>query len=490
MTFPDARRGAIWNRKRADNGLARDLGALGAIATVIAGTLGAGLFVTIGTASSTTGPSVILVVIATGIVAMAIATNYSWMATIFPGAGGSYTYISRTFSARWAGFVVTWTKWLGYMAADAVLAIGFGSYLKVFFPAVDPPIAGFCLLTVLFLVNLVGTKSYSRSQNVIFVLLILSVLVLVIPGLFYIQPAHYRPFFTGGPSGFFAAAVPLFYAYIGIAVAAQMGAEVRNPGRNLPLAMAGGTAFLIVIYVLTAAVIYGIVGDYTVLANSDRPLATAAASFLGEYTTGIVAVGGLARHRRSCIYQATRSMCCGGVQTRGLVLYSARDRRAGLRCVDYPGPRIGGPCSPRRLRRAVDAGRLYPLARSRSGDLRCLHVPGQAARYRRRRNLTHRARRGRIAGVGKRRPVMINTRFRFVSAVAGACLLRIDSTARVLSLSPDIWTSPREMLVRFLLVISRASLCPRVAIDLPGHAVGETLCQANKPSASPPGSVT
>ena len=141
-----------------DNSLSRSMGPVGAIATVIAGTLGAGLFVTVGTASSTTGPSVILAVAITGIIAMAIATNYSWMATIFPAAGGTYTYVSRSFHNRLLGFVVTWTKWLGYMAADAVLAIGFGSYLAVFFPGIDPVLSGFALLTVLFLINLVGTK--------------------------------------------------------------------------------------------------------------------------------------------------------------------------------------------------------------------------------------------------------------------------------------------------------------------------------------------
>ena len=46
--------------------------------------------------------------------------------------------------------------------------------------------------------------------------------------MFSIDPANYQPFFTGGANGFIAAAVPLFYAYIGIEVAAQMGAEVKN----------------------------------------------------------------------------------------------------------------------------------------------------------------------------------------------------------------------------------------------------------------------
>ena len=277
------------------------MGPMAAMATVVAGTLGAGLFVTLGTASATTGPSVILVVALSGIVAMAIAVNYSWMATIFPGAAGSYSYITRTFESRLPGFAVTWSKWLGYMAADAVLAIGFGSYLRVFYPDVAlnvfglglETLAAVGLLFVLFVVNLLGTKGYSVSQNVIFGVLMLSILVLVIPGSANVSMANYQPFFTGGLDGFVAAAVPLFYAYIGIAVAGQMGAEVKNPSRNLPLAMVGGTLVLIVLYMWTAAVIYGVVADYTVLANSARPLATAAAEFLPFNATAVVAFGGL-----------------------------------------------------------------------------------------------------------------------------------------------------------------------------------------------------
>ncbi len=276
-----------------DNSLSRSMGPMGAIATVIAGTLGAGLFVTIGTASSTTGPSVILAVALLGVVAVAIAINYAWMATIFPAAGGAYTYVSRSFHNRLLGFVVTWTKWLGYMAADAVVAIGFGSYLNVFFPSIDPVLSGFALLTVLFLINLVGVKGYSTVQTILFWLLIASLLVLVVPGMFYIDTASYQPFFTGGMGGFAAAAVPLFFAFLGIEVAAQFGAEVRNPGRNLPLAMLGGTGILIILYMLTAVVIYGVVSDYTVLSDSAEPLATAAQTFLGGYATAIVAIGGL-----------------------------------------------------------------------------------------------------------------------------------------------------------------------------------------------------
>ncbi|WP_336035559.1 APC family permease [Halobacterium yunchengense] len=278
---------------KSENSLSRDMGPLGAISTVVAGTLGAGLFVTLGTASSTTGPSVILVVALSGVLAMTIAMNYSWVATIFPGAAGSYSYITRTFDSRLPGFVVTWSKWLGYMAADAVLAIGFGSYLNVFYPGVDPALAGFGLLTVLFLVNLVGVRQYSISQNVIFGLLVVAILVLVVPGSFSVSADNYTPFFTGGFDGLLAAAVPLFYAYIGIAVAGQLGAEVKNPSRNLPLAMIGGTAFLIVLYMWTAAVIYGVVADYTVLADSARPLATAAGEFLPFNATAVVAFGGL-----------------------------------------------------------------------------------------------------------------------------------------------------------------------------------------------------
>lgn len=278
---------------RDENSLNRDIGLFGAVSTVVAGTIGAGLFVTLGTASSTTGPSVILVVALSGILAMMIAINYSYFATIFPAAGSAYTFLSRCYDNRFIGFFVSWSKWLGFMAADAVLAIGFGSYLQVFYPSINPAVAGFVLLTVFFLVNLVGTRSYSVVENAIFILLIVSLFVLLVPGSFNVDPADYTPFFTGGLDGLIAAAVPLFYAYIGLAVAGEIGAEVKNPERTLPIAMIGGTLVLIFLYMWTAAVIYGVGGDYTVLADSAQPLATAAQAFLGERATAIVAFGGL-----------------------------------------------------------------------------------------------------------------------------------------------------------------------------------------------------
>lgn len=278
---------------RLENSLERGMGVLGAISTVVAGTLGAGLFVTLGTAAETTGPSVVVVVALGGLLAMAIAINYSYLATIFPAAGSAYSFLSRTYANRFVGYVATWSKWLGYMAADAVLALGFGSYLQVFYPSVDPSAAGIGLLSVLLIVNLVGIRRYSISQTALFVLLCLSILVLVVPGSTAVHPEHYRPFFTGGIDGALGAAVPLFYAYIGVAVAGQIGAEVKNPGRTLPLAMIGGTAVLIVLYVWTAAVIYGVVADHTTLAESARPLATAADAFLPFDAVAVVAVGGL-----------------------------------------------------------------------------------------------------------------------------------------------------------------------------------------------------
>jgi amino acid transporter len=281
--------GSAWENKE----LSRDVGLFGAFATVVAGTLGAGLFVTLGTASKTTGPSVIAMVVVTGIVAMAVAFNYAYISTIFPGAGSAYSFLSRAYENRYAGFVVTWAKWLGYMAAQAALAIGFGSYLAVFLPGVDQALAGFGLLTLLFLINMVGIERYSLSQNIIFSLLVVSILVLVIPGSWNVEPANYTPFLTGGLDGALQSAVPLFYAYIGIAVAGMISAEVKNPDRNLPIALVGGTGFLIFIYVWTAIVIYGVVNDWTVLANSARPLATAGEAFLPFNATAIVAFGGL-----------------------------------------------------------------------------------------------------------------------------------------------------------------------------------------------------
>lgn len=217
-----------------ENSLDRDIGLFGAISTVIAGVLGAGLFVTLGTASSTTGPSVILVVALSGIIALTIAINYSYLVTIYPAAGSAYTFLSRCYENRLVGFAVSWSKWLGFMAANATLAIGFGSYLQVFVPGISPTGSGLALLTVLFFVNLLGTRRYSISQSIIFTLLILSLFILVIPGSFSIHPEHYTPFFTGGVDGLIAATAPSSSRTLASVPSASLALKSRIPDAISP----------------------------------------------------------------------------------------------------------------------------------------------------------------------------------------------------------------------------------------------------------------
>ena len=52
--------------------------------------------------------------------------------------------------------------------------------------------------------------------------------MLIVPGLFAIRAANYRPFFTHGLAGFAASLPPLFFAYAGFESLAQTAGEVKD----------------------------------------------------------------------------------------------------------------------------------------------------------------------------------------------------------------------------------------------------------------------
>jgi arginine:agmatine antiporter len=81
----------------------------------------------------------------------------------------------------------------------------------------------------------------------------------------------------------------VFWAFLGIEGAAVIGARVKNPSRDVPIATLGGLGIAAVIYIAASAAIMGIL-PASVLAKSTAPFADAAAPVLGAIAAGVVAL--------------------------------------------------------------------------------------------------------------------------------------------------------------------------------------------------------
>src|ERR1700682_3327010 len=205
--------------------LRRDLGTIESYATLLGMRIGAGIFKVSANAWELTGPSVILgyVVLAPAILATSVAYSVYLSTPLGREPGGEYTHLSRTFGGYGAAFVGAWLKIISYIGALAYLARALADYLlelvrAAYGGAVSEsaamPIAVVSLL-FFYLIHVAGVRWFGRLQVWMCVLLGVSLIVLIGPGLFAIRMPNYRPFFTHGAGGFAASLQPLFFAYAG-----------------------------------------------------------------------------------------------------------------------------------------------------------------------------------------------------------------------------------------------------------------------------------
>jgi len=110
-----------------------------------------------------------------------------------------------------------------------------------------------------------------------------------------------------GIGGLITAAATIFFAYIGFEAVSTAGAEAKNPKRDMPIGILGSLIICTVLYILTCAVLVGIV-PYQQL-NNPAPIAMAVDAIgLGWFATlvKIGAIAGLSSVMLVLLYGQTR----------------------------------------------------------------------------------------------------------------------------------------------------------------------------------------
>ena len=276
--------------------LRRDLGTIESYAALLGILIGAGIFKVTSDAWALTGPSVILgyLVLAPAILSTSVAYSVFLSTPLGREPGGEYTHLSRTFGGYGAAFVGVWLKIISYIGALAYLARAFADYLIELFGGAVPksaavPIAA-ASLVFFYGIHVAGVRWFGRIQVWMCMLLGLSLIVLIAPGLFAIRMANYHPFFTHGAGGFAKSLPLIFFAYAGFESLAQTAGEVRDSTRRLPRIFLRGIAATTIIYFLMSAVAFGVLPGAE-LRLSDAPMAAVASHYLPIGAAWFVTLG-------------------------------------------------------------------------------------------------------------------------------------------------------------------------------------------------------
>jgi basic amino acid/polyamine antiporter, APA family len=257
------------------NGLSREVGLFSATILVVANMIGTGIFTTSGFIIEELGDpgAMLLCWVAGGAFALSGALCYGELGAMFPLAGGEYVYLRESFG-RLMAFLSGWVSLIvGFSAPIAAATIAFATYFFHAFPGSLPldgnlpffkglgiivsPISVIASVVII-VFSLVHSYSLwfgSRVQNVLTIFKLTVITGFVVAG-FMLGKGTMPPLFQdfkaysvfSGP--FAVSLIFVSFAYSGWNAAAYIGSEIKNPGRNIPLALLTGTIVVMALYLL------------------------------------------------------------------------------------------------------------------------------------------------------------------------------------------------------------------------------------------------
>jgi len=297
--------------------LKRDLGPWAAASIVVGTVIGSGIFLVPKTMIQNVGTvqAVFAVWVVGGLLSLAGALSYGELAAAIPEAGGEYAFLREAYGPMW-GFIYSWTQmWVAKSGSIATLATGFFLYLTNFFgvlkdvfiiiPLPIGPHGGpleiqygqiFAIFLILSLgwLNYFGVKVGGDVQVAVTVVKVLLIVGVILAGLFF-GKAHAPETAAVAPltfSGFIAALVAALWAYDGWNNVSMVSSEVKQPQKNLPRALIGGTLIVIAIY-LAANWAYFHVMKPSEVAGGTRVAADMMSRIYGAPGAALVSIGAM-----------------------------------------------------------------------------------------------------------------------------------------------------------------------------------------------------
>ncbi len=285
-----------------DQEFVKGLGLLSSTTLVMGSMIGSGVFIVAADiARQTDSPALLLGAwVVTAVMTVIAALAYGELAAMMPHAGGQYVYLRESLGSLW-GFLYGWTLFLVIQTGTiAAVGVAFGKFLGFFFPGVSATnwilgpvivptvqlgpmqlfgwhvglntqnLVGIISIVVLSTVNVFGIKSGAAIQNVFTIAKTAALLALIVVGILIGRNAEAVAANFGsnfwkigsshadiGMSGLALVATLLAVAQVGSLFSADSwhdvtmtAGEVKNPKRNLPLALGLGTSIVVLLYFL------------------------------------------------------------------------------------------------------------------------------------------------------------------------------------------------------------------------------------------------
>ena len=302
--------------------------------------IGSGVFIVTADMARNLGASgwLLMLWVLTGVLTVAAALSYGELAGMMPKAGGQYIYLQRAFGPV-TGFVYGWTVFMVIQTGTiAAVAVAFTKFTAVFIPALNPAnvlvaigpvnisagsLFAISSLVLLTWINSRGIESGKLIQNVFTSAKLIALLGLIVIGITLgVSSGMLSANLTNAWAASTTSATGEIVPIAGIALMLAFGTsmvgslfsadawnnvtfiagEIKNPRRNIPLALFFGTLIVTTIYFL-ANISYlsllplkglptatDIIGRGIQFAEADRVATAAVSTIFGNIAVSVMAV--------------------------------------------------------------------------------------------------------------------------------------------------------------------------------------------------------
>lgn len=258
--------------------LKKVLGFTDVLGIAITQIIGAGILVLTGIAIGMTGSGVVFAFVISALFTIIKNTPLALMGAALPTTGGMYRYSSRLLSPKVGFFWML--MFLVVQVGVSNMALTFAMYLEGLLPGISIKSWALGILTVTFVANLFGVKTVAVVSKVMAGCLLTALGLFIaygIPAVDYDRVFSAASLIPYGWQGFFTAVALVSFATSGAQYVAEIGGEMKNPGRDIPLAIYTATIGSAALYGLIALVASGVL-PFEQVAN--KPLTDVARAIL------------------------------------------------------------------------------------------------------------------------------------------------------------------------------------------------------------------
>ena len=273
--------------------LARTLGKKELMGIAIGQIIGAGIMSMMGVAIAMTGRSANLAFMLSAVFTMCTFFPSIFITSCIRMRGGMYTQMAIFAGDKWAGYYSV-VYFITNMSL-AMYALSFAQYAIALLPSGgSEKMIALVVGTAFFVLNYFGVDLMAKIQNLLVVVLVLSLSMFAVFGLPHVDLVNYFSnadglFLTDGIGGFLTATAYLGFATGGATVILGVSAECKNPTKDIP--------FVIIVSTVSVAILYGLVataaaGVLPVAEVANQPLTLVANQILPQPLYVLFIVGG------------------------------------------------------------------------------------------------------------------------------------------------------------------------------------------------------